>query len=451
MNICFVSNFEKTLVFNEVAKTLIKNHNFNVYWIVVNSQYKTVLEKEYPKDHILYIHKDIKTNTEAIGEYKLNEIIYNDRFLSFNKSAGISFLKAIQKPIYDFLHQNNVKCVFGELTWSHELVISRIINDKKELNCKYYCSSITRLPANRFFFFENEREDLSIDTSVNYNSLNHPIIELKSQEYIKIYDEMIKKSYSLGTKLKRMKRFLSKENVEKNDPSLLYNFKERLKRGLKQEINRSAYKLFKTVDVEYLEDKKFVLYTLHVQPEASVDVLGKYYNDQYLNIINIWRILPNKWQLVVKEHSNGVGDRKLSFYKELATLPNVVFVNEKANSHQLIAMSQAIFTVSGTIAYEAALLKKTAFTFAPMFFNKLKFCHKITLEDFNNCSNMQELIFIKTEKDNKVKMDIEAFSNYVYHHSNEGVWEPVYEQVLDADNIKKLVTSILKKNDLFQN
>ena len=60
-----------------------------------------------------------------------------------------------------------------------------------------------------------------------------------------------------------------------------------------------------------------MVYTLHKQPEASVDIVGRYYDNQYTNIQNIWRILPDDWCLVVKEHTNAIGDRPLSFLKKL--------------------------------------------------------------------------------------------------------------------------------------
>ena len=42
----------------------------------------------------------------------------------------------------------------------------------------------------------------------------------------------------------------------------------------------------------------------------------------------------------------------------------------------------------------------TSFTFANCFFNKLKNCHKINIEDLKNCINLEELLKSKN-KDNK--------------------------------------------------
>jgi len=440
-NICFVSNFEKTYVFNEVAKELEQQHNVKVFWVVVNEKYKTFLEANYAKDHILYIHKGLESVSKPVGEYKLNEMVFNDRFLSLNKNEGRNFLSKIQEPIYNFLSRNEIQYVFGELTWAHELLISRIVNAKKSLNCSYLNPHVVRIPNNRFAFFQEEKEDLILDGNINYINLDYPLLELKKPEYLAVNNKILEKSKTAKSKLDRIKRFLSKENVEINDPSLLYNFKNRLKRGVVEELNKRKYSSIKTVPLTELENKKYITYPLHKQPEASIDVLGKYYNDQWINIYNIWKILPNEWYLVVKEHSNAIGDRNRSFYDKIQNLPNTLLLNEKSDSYQLIKNSQAVFTVSGTVAYEASMMGKISFTFSPMFFNKLKNCFRVSIEDFSNCNNFIDLIKLK-EVENNNKLDIKTFSNFVYYHSYEGTWTPTSPHVMDNDNIKKLAKSI---------
>ena len=56
------------------------------------------------------------------------------------------------------------------------------------------------------------------------------------------------------------------------------------------------------------------------QPEATTDVKGMYYSNQYENIKMIWNVLPEKFNLIIKEHPNCIGDRSLSFYKNLLKL-----------------------------------------------------------------------------------------------------------------------------------
>ena len=79
--------------------------------------------------------------------------------------------------------------------------------------------------------------------------------------------------------------------------------------------------------------------------------------------------MPPDFYIVVKEHTNAIGNRSYSFFQKIKELRNSIIVHETIDSHKLIDMAEAIFTVSGTIAYEAALKSKPAFTFADIFFN----------------------------------------------------------------------------------
>ena len=99
-----------------------------------------------------------------------------------------------------------------------------------------------------------------------------------------------------------------------------------------------------------------------------------------LNIVNVWRALPDGWLLLVKEHTNAVGDRSWCFYRRLRQLRNVVLVDEKADSHDIIRRSRAVVSVSGTMAYEAALMGIPSLTFGDVFFNRLPGCRKIGLD-----------------------------------------------------------------------
>ena len=441
MNICFVSNFTKTIIFDKVAKRLIEE-GFGVFWVVVNHKYKEFLLKDYEEKNVLYLNKEFSNKkNEAQGNYKINELVINDRFLSKDVALGQEFLKNIQNPIYNFISSNSITSIFGELTWAHEILISRIARNNTSLNCRYYNPHVVRIPNNRFAFFENEKEDIELKDD-SLSDIDAPLIKLEKPDYLKVNDEIVRKSISFRQRFKRLKRFISAENVEKNDPSLLYKFDQRLKRGVKEELNKIRYRGIKKVGRDEIIEKKFILYTLHKQPEASIDVVGRYYNDQSVLIRNICQILPDNWFLVVKEHSNAIGDRNPKFYEDIWKLPRTILVDEKCDSYDLIDHCQAVFTVSGTIAYEAAILKKISFTFAPMFFNKLQFCHRITLEDFRDHSSFIELEEMKNTQ-NKEKMDLQAFSNFLYANTYEGSWNPALETSLSPDNINLLSKAVL--------
>jgi len=234
--------------------------------------------------------------------------------------------------------------------------------------------------------------------------------------------------------------------MEIDDPSISpTNISGRLNKGFFEEWNRLTYPFVKTEPYSEIENKNFVVYTLHKQPEASVDVVGRYYDNQYTNIQNIWRILPDDWYLVVKEHTNAIGDRSLSFFKKIKRLRNLVLLNEHINSHKIIQDSKAIFSVSGSIAYEAALYGKPAFLFVPIFFDKLQNCQTISLETLRNTNNIKDLLAI-WEAERKHKMPVNAFSKLLLTYSAKGlISDPLTDpKCMERDNIIKVTDAFLK-------
>ena len=179
--------------------------------------------------------------------YAKNPFVYYDRFLSLDIEKGITYLNKIKKHIYNFINKNNLNYIFGESTWAHELLISRICNYHLELSCNFLSPQMIRLPQDRFAFFKNECEDIDVNPDINYQQLEYPNIILERQDYIDILAKEVKNSISSKQRLNRIKRFISKENVSPNDPSVLYDFFQRLKRGLKEELNKKPLTLIQKI------------------------------------------------------------------------------------------------------------------------------------------------------------------------------------------------------------
>lgn len=445
-NICFVTNYKKTYFFDAIGRDL-QNHGVNVYWIVLNKMLYDFLLPVYGKDNLLLINKEqgsIPNN--KIGEYKINELVSVDRALKYYGEWGYEFLRNIQKPIYDFISKNKISYVFGETTYAHEILICRMLKDKKELACTYLHPQTIRIPGYHFTFLEDEFQS-KIYEGCKFNTYeeNYVIKPQRPTESV-VNEKRVKKSLNVLSKLKRSTRFFTQKNMEKDDPSVSpTNFKGRFIKGFTEEWNRLNYPFLKTASYSEIDGKNFVVYTLHKQPEASVDVVGRYYDNQYTNIQNIWRILPDDWYLVVKEHTNAIGDRSLSFFKKIKKLRNLILLNEHINSHKIIQDSKAVFSVSGSIAYEAALYGKPAFLFVPIFFDKLQNCQTISLETFRNTNNILDLL-AHWEDERKNKMTIEVFSKYLLTYSAKGlISDPLTDaKCMEKENINLVVNSFLK-------
>jgi hypothetical protein len=434
VTVCFVANFYKTFMFHEVAKKLTIQ-GIKVCWIVTKLDQYNFLIEYYGRDQVLYINRSHAYKTDrSIGDFRLNELVYGDRVFKFDLQHGLDFLTNIQRPIYNFLLNHKIRFIFGEITWAHELLIRRIALKQKELNCIYLDCSLVRIPNNRMAFFTDESQNCMLE--FNLPIITTEIIKLEKPAYLKINDVIVKKNSSLTARLKRIKRFFSGENIEENDPNVIVNKPVRIKVTGREEYNRLAYTRIQTKNFEELENENYVFIGFHKQPESSIDVSGRYYEDQAQNIINIWRLLPEGWKIVLKEHTNAIGDRSYGFYQKLLSYPGIVMANEKTDSKKLIAKSRLVVTVTGTIAYEAALMKVSAITFSKVFFNRINFCRHVTLNDLIAYDSLVTLIEeLKSQDDNRLE-----FSNYLMKNTfdayiSDHVTDP---SVMKEENIQKL-------------
>lgn len=447
MNICFITNYQKTFFFEALAKELEKDNN-KVFWIVLNHKLYNHLNKSFDSSQLLLINKSfINKNNDAVGEYKLNELKYSDRVLKYYKDWPYKYMRNIQLPVYNFILQNNIKFVFGETTYAHEILINRIVKDKKELNCIFLHPQNIRIPNNYFTFLTDEfQSEIFKNAKSGFSYTNEEIIVEKTKES-KLVEQIIKHRMTLLARIKRFLRFFTMANLEKDDPSISpSDFKHRFIKGSREELNRFLYKFVSTKSADELYNKKYVIYTLHKQPEASIDVVGRYYDDQYINIINIWRILPEDIYLVIKEHANAIGDREISFFKKIKKIPNIILINERENSHKLIQNAVAIFSVSGTISYEAALMGKPAFVFVPIFFQGLKNCLRITIDDLREVNSFYDLIE-RTKSQDKPNKDkfINELINYSYKgYISDPETSPDCMNMLNISNVVNGFKNILK-------
>jgi hypothetical protein len=119
----------------------------------------------------------------------------------------------------------------------------------------------------------------------------------------------------------------------------------------------------------------YVLYALHTQPESSIDVSGSFYSDQIALVGQIARSVPATHRLYVKIHPSDMDGKPWSFYKRLLAIPGVSLIGPRTPSRPLLLGCSLVFSITGTIAYEAGLLGIPAITFTRLYFNRLPSVH----------------------------------------------------------------------------
>ncbi len=387
--ICFLGNNTKTEFYQKVSE-YIDRERTRVSWIVVNSvQYDELLQL-FDKEDILYLPLSTPELCEPFN-IKINDLLFADRRLKQIKPQGLHYLRAIQKPIFDFLNGDLPTLVVGELTYGHEVLTYRL-TDQLLANCYWISPFLTRVPTGRFAFFSDEAfsrealpslsEELSDeeeDEAVDYRQMNRKHIERQSSAY-----------FFAG----KIHSFLSKARYDAVDPSWNSNTRaERLRRNVIYMANRISYHFVKKVGIEAISCCKgrSVIFPLHLEPELNIDTCGRYWDNQFETILKIWRQLGPDDQLFVKEHPVAIGNRGARWYQRLTEYPNLKLLDHSVPIEDLLNKIDYIFTISGTMGLEAALKGSRVFCLAPTSYDRLENVVSPTIADFRAARNIDDL------------------------------------------------------------
>jgi hypothetical protein len=144
------------------------------------------------------------------------------------------------------------------------------------------------------------------------------------------------------------------------------------------------------IKCEYVaRDEPFVIYPLHISPEAAILGTVPELADQFGIIKNISMNLPYGVKLYVKQHPYehlGLG-LDYGFYRRLATLPNVRIFDMKVKLDVMLDHPKflAVALLAGTSALDAALKRKPVFVFGKTYYSKAAcFIYPSGFQDFFN-------------------------------------------------------------------
>ncbi len=189
--------------------------------------------------------------------------------------------------------------------------------------------------------------------------------------------------------------------------------------------------------------EKYFFYALHLQPEASIDIVAPLYRDQIATIDNISKCLPIGYKLYVKEHPAFVGMRPLNYYSKLAHLANVRLIDSTVNAYKLIENSTGIITLSGTVGWEAMMMGKPVITLGRVFYN--------VAEDLvKHVRSINELPRVLQEFTRGFKPNEENILKFIlaaYKCTDPGIIIPPSQSLhmLQDENIGNVTEAIVKK------
>jgi hypothetical protein len=122
------------------------------------------------------------------------------------------------------------------------------------------------------------------------------------------------------------------------------------------------------------ENDDYVYMPLHLIPESTTFVKAPFYINELHIIEQVSKSLPIGWKLYVKEHQAMLGERSFEFYKKVKKFPNVKLVqlNYYNDPKPWIEKAKGVITITGTGAYESAMLGKRSIVFGDVPFNLIE-------------------------------------------------------------------------------
>ena len=107
-----------------------------------------------------------------------------------------------------------------------------------------------------------------------------------------------------------------------------------------------------------LPSLNYTFFALHTEPEVSLQVYSKPFQNQVDVIRNLSQSVPVGMKVVVKEHPVAVGKRPLSYYRKILELPNVLLADPALSTKSLVEHARLVATIAGATGWEGILRQR---------------------------------------------------------------------------------------------
>jgi hypothetical protein len=438
MALCFVANKDLTKPYSAIARQLREHED--IVWLSPSHRWtRFLLSEGWPAHDILnmpdfadewrrplpqkpeeQLHDLEREAPETIGN-----IIRMCRYLHRQPASfAYAYLAVARTHIERFLRERNVEIAFGEGTWGFELITWLIC---RRLGLPMLTPSTARHPTDRFYFADAVSADLyAVDpASPEDRSWAEGFLsEWRNRPVQPRYMANHARGYK-NLRLRWLGEFATavfRPHLDRDDATL-WPIEARIADRVRRSVNAQAIRWLSPFE-RSLPKERYVLYTLHHQPEASIDVFGSLNSNQAQLIDSVSRLLPATHKLWVKEHKGAIGDRSLAWLRRIKKLPNVRMVDPFEDVLTLIRNADLVVTVSGTAAYEAALMGIPAVGLSSVFFARL-LDNQPTIRSHPLEWNLRELLARRPSESDQAARRKRAVEFLAHLHANSYVGDPI--------------------------
>lgn len=364
--VAFTGSHSRSVTFAHIARNLVKQ-GVEVYFIMPGAKHRIryLADMGFDRCRILdLVSADRTPDGDALklmeehSAVSASYMIMSDRLLCEKGSEAYGYLGGVFKSVSQFITDNRIDIVFSEATWAYELAVCAACS---HAGAEFIVPHGVRIPNGRFGFFRG----IFQDSLIRLNSAQQvlPLPAKFRAEHAPAQPELISKRHFVSF-FRHMNRYLRGTAKDETEQTVFGLVKERVACELNMRMSGFSR-------MEDIPAGDYVYMPLHIAPEASLDVLGGFRQNQLELVRSVARSLPHGIILAVREHPAGLGRRHHGFFRETAMLPNVVNVSPYADGVRLIAKARAVVSVSGSAAYEAAFAGVGSVVFSDIFFGSL--------------------------------------------------------------------------------
>lgn len=378
---------------------------------------------------------------DSLYGFNLNEAVLTDRHHKENIDIK-PLLQKFRQGFRQFLIEKNIDRIFG-YAMSDSIGYAAFMTSKNlQIPFFYLCSA----RVEDYFYLTSSLNGSAENAEIF--DLKSPFINFKYSDTLQLLKEKVEHhkvpSYASDPTMVANKSFFNRIHNLIN--LILANLKSKnkylqlyipVKKSIFNALNRSSSirELNKHIqNFDKISKNKFLFYPLHLHPENSTLMWGRWCYNQIELLKLISRVLPSDVYLYVKEHKVAEGRHELGFYDQIAALPNVVFVPSNTNPHDLIEMSLAVVTIAGTAGFEAICHAKNVLVFGDADYINLPNSISCT-----NLKNFRKKVDLAISSKTKSLDENEAFVNFVHNKLKLSLELPNYSPYsLDSSIIEPM-------------
>lgn len=329
---------------------------------------------------------------ETGSAIRINDIILMDRIVRHKPyDDAIAYLDYVRELSTNFLESNQIQLVSSGRDTAMQLINMLVC---KHLDIPWVVPTRLRIPVDTYGFCAGhetfpmlqlkEAEDGDRDWAA---SVVEDFRDRKQKPALKVAAQDLRSTLRLLVPhFKLFADLLTRSVIDRGNDYSRYTIPKILKMYLARRFNMLIFKAVKPYSV--MPEGDICVYALHTQPESSIDVAASAFSDQVALVTHIARALPAACTLVVKIHPTDIDGKTLAYYRRISSIPGVLLIHDQVQTFELIMRARIVFTLAGTIGYEAGLLGFPVVTFARNYYNELPSVHY--------CSSPVELVSLVT-------------------------------------------------------